>query len=187
MRLPEAEATLINTIINPNCYNICTTSPIDALDAGARFELATFSSWGWWDDQTSLPCNIQTVQFLSALTDTVQHRSIINTIVSIHSRRDLTIISHGTFRFSWPNRTFALETALVQAGGLEPPSQKVIPQGFLLRLYPVFPRLLITHTLYHIFFNLSRTFLICGLRGWIDYQRKGCATLPNFVSALSFR
>ena len=31
MRLPEAEATLINTIIYPNCYNICTTSPIDAL------------------------------------------------------------------------------------------------------------------------------------------------------------
>ena len=113
---------------------IRTETPIDALDAGARFELATFSSWGWWDNQTSLPCYIQTVQLLSALTDTVQHRSIINTIVSIHSHRDLTIISHGTFRFSWPNRTFALETALAGINGLEPliPESKsgALPLGY---------------------------------------------------------
>ena len=43
MRLPEAEATLINTINNPNCYYIRTASSIDALGAGARFELAIFS------------------------------------------------------------------------------------------------------------------------------------------------
>ena len=40
--------------------------------------------------------------------------------MSIHSHRDLTIISHGTFRFSWPNRTFALETALAGINELEP-------------------------------------------------------------------
>ena len=44
VRLPEAEATLINTIIYPNCYNISTTSPIDALDAGVGFEPTIFSS-----------------------------------------------------------------------------------------------------------------------------------------------
>ena len=54
--------------------------------------------------------------------------------MSIHSRRDLTIISHGTFRFNWPNRTFALETALAGINGLEPliPESKsgALPLGY---------------------------------------------------------
>ena len=38
MRLPEAEATLISTIIYPNRYNIRTTSPINALAGLLGFE-----------------------------------------------------------------------------------------------------------------------------------------------------
>ena len=44
---------------------IRTETPIDALDAGARFELAIFSSWSWRDNQTSLPCYIHYTTFSS--------------------------------------------------------------------------------------------------------------------------
>lgn len=37
-------ALLFLTFINPNLFVYRTTFPIDALDAGARFELAIFSS-----------------------------------------------------------------------------------------------------------------------------------------------
>ena len=50
------------------------------------------------------------------------------------------------FLFGRPFGLIRTETpidAFVQVGGLEPPFQKVIPQAFLLRLYPVCPHLLI--------------------------------------------
>ena len=37
------------------------------------------------------PSILKTVQFLSALTDTVSHRSIFNAIVSIHCQGDVTL------------------------------------------------------------------------------------------------
>lgn len=57
---------------------IRTETPIDALDAGAGFEPTIFSSWGWWDNQTSLPCDIHYIIF-----------SLFCQELFIFSRRDL--------------------------------------------------------------------------------------------------